>query len=46
MYQPTQTNEMPRSQKIKNLIWGIVNSTIFRVTPPILQYSENQGFAC
>ncbi len=34
MYQPTQTNEMPRSQKIKNLIWGIVNSTIFRVTPP------------
>lgn len=36
MYQPVQTNQMPLTQKFKNLIWGIVNSTIFRITPPQL----------
>lgn len=33
-YQPIQTNEMPFHQKLKNLLWGIVNSTLFRFTPP------------
>lgn len=44
MYNPAQTNEMPKSAKIKNLIWSLFNSTIFRITPPNLQYSENQEF--
>lgn len=34
MYNPAQTNEMPKSAKIKNLIWSLFNSTIFRITPP------------
>lgn len=36
MYTPIQTNEMPTSQKIKNIIWHIINSTVFRFTPPYL----------
>lgn len=35
-YHPIQTNEMPRSEKIKNIIWGVINCTIFRITPPYL----------
>lgn len=35
MYTPVQTNQMPASQKIKNIIWGMINSTLFRFTPPI-----------
>ena len=35
-FNPVQTNEMPRGEKIKNLVWGMVNSTIFRITPPYL----------
>ena len=34
-FKPVQTNEMPRDEKIKNLVWGMVNSTIFRLTPPV-----------
>lgn len=34
MYNPVQTNEMPFSDKLKNLLWGLVNSTLFRFTPP------------
>lgn len=33
-YNPIQTCAMPRSEKILNMIWGIVNSTLFRITPP------------
>lgn len=33
MYTPIQTNEMPASQKIKNIIWQIINNTVFRFTP-------------
>lgn len=36
MFTPVQTNTMPASQKIKNLLWGCVNSTFFRFTPPFL----------
>lgn len=35
-YNPVQTNEMPCSEKVRNIIWRIVNSTLFRVTPPYL----------
>ncbi len=38
MYSPVQTNQMPASQKIKNIIWGIINSTLFRFTPPYLTF--------
>lgn len=33
MYTPVQTNEMPASAKIKNMIWGMINATVFRITP-------------
>lgn len=33
-FNPIQTNSMPRSEKIKNMIWGVVNNTLFRITPP------------
>ena len=36
MYTPVQTNEMPASAKIKNMIWGMINATVFRITPPYL----------
>lgn len=39
-FNPVQTNKMPRSEKIKNMIWGVVNSTIFRITPPILSINR------
>lgn len=39
-FNPVQTNEMPRSEKIMNMIWGMVNSTIFRITPPILSINR------
>ena len=35
MYSPIQTNGMPKNQKIKNLIWLLVNNSIFRFTPPL-----------
>lgn len=38
MYAPVQTNQMPTSKKIKNMLWGMVNSTIFRLTPPYLTF--------
>lgn len=34
MFSPVQKNEMPRAEKIKNMIWGCVNSSLFRFTPP------------
>lgn len=34
MYNPIQTNGMPKSQKIKNIIWLIINNSLFRFTPP------------
>lgn len=36
-FNPVQTSSMTRPQKIKNLCWGIINSTIFRITPPYLK---------
>lgn len=36
MYNPIQTNGMPKSQKIKNIIWLIINNSLFRFTPPYL----------
>lgn len=36
MFSPVQTNQMPVSHKLKNMLWGIVNSTLFRFTPPYL----------
>lgn len=38
MYTPIQTNVMPASQKIKNIIWQLINNTIFRFTPPYLTF--------
>lgn len=34
MYTPVQTSQMPLPQKMKNIVWGMVNSTFFRFTPP------------
>lgn len=33
-FDPIQTNQMPHKDKIKNLLWGVVNNTLFRFTPP------------
>lgn len=32
-YKPTQTNQMSARDKLLNIIWCIINSTIFRITP-------------
>lgn len=32
-YNPVQTNTMPIKAKIKNLVWRIVNKTLFKYTP-------------
>lgn len=37
MYTPVQTNEMPASAKIKNMIWGMINATVFRITPTLFR---------
>lgn len=34
LFKPIQTNAMPRKDKFKNLVWGMVNSSLFRLTPP------------
>ena len=31
LFNPIQTNGLSRNEKIKNLLWGTVNSTIFGV---------------
>jgi putative colanic acid biosynthesis acetyltransferase WcaF len=33
-FNPVQTNQMPVSSKIMNIIWRLVNKTIFRIIPP------------
>lgn len=33
-FEPIQTNAMPVKDKVKNLAWCMVNSTLFRFTPP------------
>lgn len=33
LFNPIQTNGLSRNEKIKNLLWGTVNSTIFRWSP-------------
>lgn len=35
-FQPIQTSQMPKSEKIKNMAWGVINATLFRITPPYL----------
>ena len=35
-YSPIQTSQMSASEKIKNMVWGFVNATLFRITPPHL----------
>lgn len=37
-FKPIQTNAMPIKDKVKNLAWCMVNSTLFRFTPPILTF--------
>lgn len=37
-YNPVQTNQMPIGDKMLNYTWKIVNSTLFRFTPPILSF--------
>jgi len=32
-YKPVQTNQMPASEKIANILWGLVNGSLFRITP-------------
>ena len=41
-YQPIQTSQMPKSEKLKNMAWGVINATLFRITPP--RPSENPDF--
>lgn len=33
-YNPVQTNQMPIRDKVLNYVWKLVNSTLFRFTPP------------
>lgn len=33
-FKPIQTNAMPRKDKVKNLVWGMINISLFRFTPP------------
>ena len=35
IFNPIQTNAMPLKDKLKNMVWKIVNKTLFRFTPPI-----------
>jgi len=37
-YNPVQTNQMPTGLKVKNLVWKLVNKTLFRFTPPQLTF--------
>lgn len=33
-YDPIQTNSMPMNCKLKNMVWKMINFTVFRFTPP------------
>lgn len=35
IFQPIQTNAMSKKEKIRNLIWGFVNATLFRWSPRV-----------
>lgn len=35
-FKPIQTNAMPIGDKLKNMVWKLVNRTLYRFTPPIL----------
>lgn len=39
-FQPIQTSQMPKSEKIKNMAWGVINATLFRITPPLFGYIQ------
>lgn len=34
IYNPAQSSSVPLKLKLKNHLWRMVNSTIFRFTPP------------
>lgn len=34
-FNPIQTNAMPVKEKLKNMVWQIVNKVFFRLTPPV-----------
>ena len=36
-FKPVQTNEMPLKEKVANIIWGWINCSLFRTTPPSLK---------
>ena len=36
-YQPIQTSQMPKSEKVRNALWTVINKTLFRITPPYLR---------
>jgi len=36
-FNPIQTNAMPVKMKVLNMAWGVVNSTLFRFTPPVFK---------
>lgn len=40
-FNPIQTNAMPLKDKVLNIIWSIVNNTLFRFTPPLFQSIQN-----
>ncbi len=40
-FKPIQTSQMPRAEKVKNLVWTLVNKTLFRITPPTWEYLES-----
>lgn len=33
IFNPIQTNQMPTSHKVKNIVWKLVNKTLFRFSP-------------
>lgn len=37
MYTPIQTSTVPLNSKLKNILWGLCNKTIFRYSPRILR---------
>jgi putative colanic acid biosynthesis acetyltransferase WcaF len=34
IFNPVQTNEIPTFVKLKNIVWRIINKTVFRIIPP------------
>lgn len=45
-YKPGQTNQKPVLEKIANILWGLVNASLFRITPPIFQSLGKLEWGC